>query len=262
MTDGAGCPICDGAMTERFRMKLLRRHEVRFDHCAGCGLLRSETPYWLDEAYAEAIADADTGILARNRAMVRRTACVLRLLGDSRAAYLDVAGGYGLFVRGMRDVGFDCYWHDPYCRNLFAKGFTAADAGRPFAALTAFEVLEHVHDPVAFVGGLLKQHAARTIILSTEVYRGEPPAPGTWRYYAPTGGQHITFFQERTLARLAARLGLRFATVRNFHVLTDDARLARWFPLVAGPLSRLLFPVATLGMRSRTIPDSIAAGAD
>ncbi len=37
--------------------------------------------------------------------------------------FLDYAGGYGVFTRLMRDIGFDFYWHDPYTQNLFANGF-------------------------------------------------------------------------------------------------------------------------------------------
>ncbi|MDM9385348.1 hypothetical protein QUB80_32355 [Chlorogloeopsis sp. ULAP01] len=34
--------------------------------CEESGLLKTEKPYWLDEAYQEAIADTDTGLVRRN----------------------------------------------------------------------------------------------------------------------------------------------------------------------------------------------------
>jgi hypothetical protein len=35
--------------------------------------------------------------------------------------FVDIGGGYGLLTRLMRDRGFDFYWKDPHCENIFAK---------------------------------------------------------------------------------------------------------------------------------------------
>jgi hypothetical protein len=50
-------------------------------------------------------------------------------------------GGYGMFVRLMRDGGFDFHREDPLCDNLFAQGFDRQDDGT-FELVTAFEVFE------------------------------------------------------------------------------------------------------------------------
>ncbi len=50
-----------------------------------------------------------------------------------------------MFVRLMRDNGFDFYRSDRQCENLFAKGFEASlDVSPSYELLTAFEVFEHL----------------------------------------------------------------------------------------------------------------------
>jgi hypothetical protein len=56
----------------------------------------------------------DTGIMQRNLYLSKITAFILLLFFDCRKKFLDYAGGYGVFVRLMRDYGFDFYWYDKY----------------------------------------------------------------------------------------------------------------------------------------------------
>jgi len=116
--------------------------------------------------------------------------------------YLDFAGGYGVLTRLMRDRGFDFYWQDPYCKNVFARGFEWENIKGETSSggVTAFEVLEHVPDPLGFVRSALEQARTSNLIFSTLLYEGEPPAPEKWWYYALETGQHISFFRRDTLA--------------------------------------------------------------
>lgn len=217
------CPICSSAMRNVFNAKLLNRYEIGYHQCSECGLLQTEKPYWLDEAYTDAIAEADTGLVMRNFSFASKLAALLYLEFDVKGSYLDVAGGYGMMARLMRDYGFDYYWEDKFCRNILARGFEADKSANPFVALTAFEVLEHVHDPLAFIQETMQQHGSRTLIFSTELYEGEePPAKGWW-YYAFSTGQHISFYQRKTLEKIGERLGLDFFSLNGVHILTDKA---------------------------------------
>ena len=146
------CPICMGTRAERFRARILGKYDIRYFYCGHCGLLQTEPPFWLEEAYSTAIAKTDTGLVTRNLYNAKALTSLLYFCFDPAADYVEYAGGYGLLTRLMRDRGFNFFWHDSYCQNIFARGFEWNQFGgrRASLAVTAFEVLEHVSDPVAF----------------------------------------------------------------------------------------------------------------
>ena len=134
-------------------------------------------------------------------------------------------------VRMLRDRGFDAWWSDPYCQNLLSRGFEGG-LGH-YHALTLFEVIEHLHDPLEHLEELVQRHHPELIILSTTTFVGGPPVPGDWDYYAFETGQHITFYQERTLHRLANRLGLVCERLGMVRVLSRTGVVPAWMRLVA-----------------------------
>ena len=75
-------------------------------------------PIWLGEAYAEPINRSDTGYVWRNLwARDKMRECIEFNLNPD-GIFLDYAAGYGLFVRLMRDAGYNFPWSDLYCQNL------------------------------------------------------------------------------------------------------------------------------------------------
>ena len=140
--------------------------------------------------------------------------------GEGR--YLDAAGGYGMLTRLMRDLGFNFYWKDKYCDNLLVPGFEYSEMLGKCRSVTAIEVMEHLTDPLEFVKEILAEAGAQTIIFTTELYEGEPPRPETWWYYAFPTGQHIGFYQRRTLEALGARLGLTLSSANGLHILSKS----------------------------------------
>lgn len=252
------CPICASPRELAFREAILGRHEVDYLHCQHCGLLQTEPPFWLDEAYGDAIAGADTGLLGRNLVAASKLAVLLYGCFDPRGKYVDIAGGYGVLTRRMRDYGFDYHWYDKYCQNLMARGFEAEKLAGPFTALSAFEVLEHIHDPLAFVGELMSRFQSRTLIFTTELYEGTLPPQKDWWYYAFSTGQHISFYQARTLEEIAKRLNLNFYSLHGLHILTDRTlRMPLMTRLLMGKLSSIAAILIRRKLGSRTFADHL-----
>jgi len=244
------CPICSGGMSPVFQAQVLGKYQAQYEVCNGCGFLRARAPHWLPEAYTSAIAAADTGLVMRNISIACKMAGVLYwLLGERGGGrYLDAAGGYGMLTRLMRDLGFDFFWADKYCENLLVPGFEYGPELGPCRAVTAMEVMEHLADPVEFVRDVLAMAGADTFIFTTELYEGTPPAPDAWWYYAFQTGQHIGFFQRRTLEMLGSRLGLRLASANGLHVLSRRPINERALALVTG---RIMSKVAPWWVRRR-----------
>jgi hypothetical protein len=250
------CPICDASRSVAFEATVLGRHRATYALCQNCGLLQAHRPYWLDEAYRSAITDSDSGLLQRNLDVSRRTASVIYSLLEPRSAYLDVGGGYGVLTRLMRDLGFDFYWSDPMCENIFARGFELPATVRSLGGLTAIEVMEHLEDPLTFVRRLFDRHSTKTLIFTTTLFEGSPPDPETWWYYTFHSGQHVSFYQSRTLKEIALRLGAHvYSHGGYFHLLTDRRIPEPWFHVCAGKLSQLLYRWATKRLGSRTYSD-------
>src|SRR4051812_4232747 len=113
------CPVCQSVERPFFIRRILGKYDVQYYFCETCGLLHTEKPYWLDEAYSNAIVATDVGIARRNVVTSTTAAAVWSWLYKGKGKFIDLAGGYGLFVRLMRDMGFDYYWSDPYASNVF-----------------------------------------------------------------------------------------------------------------------------------------------
>src|SRR5690606_10191648 len=124
--------------------------------------------------------------------------------------FLDYAGGYGIFTRIMRDIGFDFYWDDPYTENLLSKGFQKQEADK-YEALTTFESFEHFEDPLAEIAKIAD--ISENIIFSTALVPKPLPAPTDWWYYAFEHGQHIAFYSTKTFEVIAERFNLHYYNI-------------------------------------------------
>src|SRR3974390_843152 len=133
------CPICTAPERPYFTKRVLEKYDVDYYFCDSCMFLHAEKPHWLPEAYADAIVAADTGIVRRNLDASGKIAALFGWMFSRKDKFVDIAGGYGLFTRFIRDLGFDYYWSDPYAENVFARGFEANLQGTSFRAATAFE---------------------------------------------------------------------------------------------------------------------------
>ena len=248
------CRICAGKAEHVFTHQVLGKYDCAYFLCAQCGLLQTQAPFWLGEAYDEAIAAADTGLVQRNIQMCNILSTVAFCFFDRNSRYLDVAGGYGLLTRLMRDVGFDCYWSDKHCTNLLARGFEA-QASQDYALTSAFEVLEHLEDPMQFIGEALSRSTSRSLICSTYLFKGAIPAKNWW-YYAFATGQHISFYQPRTLQYIAKKFGVKLHSSGPIHLFTSQTINPALFKMATQPtVARLIGLAPKSLMTSRTAED-------
>lgn len=227
------CKVCQGPATHFGVIRVLGSHDAEYLRCTACGYLWADAPHWLAEAYSQAIAALDTGIVVRNLWLA--DACCA-LLGSSLRGVrtlVDYGGGTGLLVRTLRDRGHDAWWMDAYCENLLAAGFEAVP-GAHYDLLTAFELVEHLPDPME---GFRRMRAlAPRLLLSTDLQPGDGTDLRAWRYLAPEAGQHIGFFTRRSLEIVGEQLGLRLSSNgSNLHVLAEEAVSERWLRTLRKP---------------------------
>lgn len=251
------CSICSSPMDVCFTAKVVRKYTAEYKVCNNCGFLAVQEPHWFEEAYSRAIASADTGLVMRNVSLASKVAGVLYwIMGErSEGRYVDVAGGYGLFTRLMRDLGFDFYWADKYCENIISPGFEYQHEMGPCKAVTAFEVLEHITDPASFIKETFSVFGAQVLLFSTELYEGAPPRPGDWPYYAFATGQHVTFYQRRTLEILGTKLGFHFASANGLHIFSRAHINEQLLRVVTGWPSSLAALWIRFNMGSKTVSD-------
>lgn len=243
------CRVCGALSAYAFTQQVLRR-DVRYFDCAHCGYIQTEAPSWLAEAYSSAINDVDTGIMMRNQRNVSRVVMTLLALGQLNGRVVDHAGGYGILVRLLRDIGIDARWRDMYCENLLARGFEASPGGCEL--LTAFEVFEHLVDPVHDLAAMLAD--APCVLVSTELVTTSTTPLADWWYYGPEHGQHIGFFRPATLHRMASSLGCHHASDGvSLHLFSRVPIPKSWLALLK--LQRLTPLVARLRLRSKTMAD-------
>ncbi|WP_051822513.1 class I SAM-dependent methyltransferase [Desulfonatronum thiodismutans] len=227
------CRVCEERTAPIFQARILDKHDVAYFRCPGCGLIQTEPPYWLAEAYDQAIANQDVGLVRRNLELAAKLRNILLAHFDPGGRYLDYAGGYGLMVRLMRDEGFDFHRHDPFCTNIFAQNFDLPDlpylpaipclpdlASHRFEAITAFELLEHLQEPTATVRRLLEH--TDSLLFSTRLQPDPwPRSVDDWWYFWPQTGQHVTFYTLPTLRVLAEKTGTTlYSDGTALHLLT------------------------------------------
>jgi hypothetical protein len=212
------CKICGNISTEIFEAILLRKYKVTYYNCSKCGFLQTEDPYWLEEAYLNLNKkNSDIGAIQRNLINSRIVSAVIRLCLDNNSHYVDYGGGYGVFVRLMRDRGYNFFYDDKYNTNIFASGFDIADSNIDrFNLLTAFEVFEHFVSPCEELDGLLQK--SDNILFSTEILQDIPPHPDNWWYYSLSSGQHISFYTKRSLRLMADKFNLKYYSRNNMHL--------------------------------------------
>lgn len=222
------CKICKGPVEFAFSKVIIGKYEASYHRCRSCGFMQTDEPFWLDESYASAINDIDLGPVNRAVTGARLLEGVILSNFNPQGRFVDYGAGYGVLVRLMRDRGFDFYWHDPHCQNLFAKHFQVTPGSR-HDLLSAFEVFEHLSDPLMEIERMLEM--ADNIMFSTLLIPKKMTPE--WWYFGAEHGQHIAFYTIPALETIARRFGLHLASDgEGMHLLSkrkSSDRMIRFF---------------------------------
>ncbi len=206
------CKICKSKTIFKFEKMVLKKYLVRYYCCPKCDFIQAELPYPLEEAYADAIVEKDTGVLFRNILLAEKADLILKKNFNCRAKFLDFAGGYGVLTRLMRDKGYNFKSYDRFCKNLFSQQFLAndfIDSNEKYELITALEIFEHLENPLATIGLLAQK--AKAILFTTELIP-ENQDLKNWHYLSTDTGQHIVFYSSKTFEYLAQQLGFYYYT--------------------------------------------------
>lgn len=219
------CKICQNTATLIFKTIILSKYSVQYYQCELCKFIQTEEPYWLAESYTEAIGILDVGLASRNVELADILGPIISKHFDKKGMFLDYGGGYGLFVRLMRDRGLNFYRQDSHCENLFAKYFDLKDLpeNSTFDLVTAFEVFEHLANPLDEIEKMFEH--APSILFTTELQPQESfNAAEDWWYFSTEAGQHVSLYTYESLQNIARKFGKKlYSNKSNIHLLTDKS---------------------------------------
>ncbi|GAC1563825.1 MAG: hypothetical protein NVS2B7_37780 [Herpetosiphon sp.] len=226
------CKVCSAPTIVIGRGLVLAKYDVGYHKCVACGFVQPDAPHWLDEAYSNVITNSDLGLVQRNMFLSKLTAAIIHTHFDAGGRFIDFGGGYGLFVRMMRDLGLNFYRYDKFCPNLFAQRFEVDLEDRGvYNLVCAFEVFEHLVDPMTEIDQMLK--FSRNILFSTTLVPQKTPPVDEWWYYGLEHGQHVSLYSRESLQVIAERAGLRLYTNGvDLHLLTEKKISERVFNIV------------------------------
>lgn len=236
------CKVCSSKSNFLFEKRVLTKYQAKYYQCTNCLFIQTEEPFWLEEAYKSAITSLDIGLISRNNHYAPIVRAIMNHSFDVEKPALDYGGGYGMFVRLMRDKGLNFYRLDKYCENLFAKGFDVTDIEyKEFEIITAFEVFEHLAQPIEGINEMLS--LGGTIVFSTELIPGTTDL-NNWHYLVPEVGQHVSLYHYKTLKFLSDRFDLNLCSNgHNLHMLSKKKLNNQIFKLLAKHKASMLYNI-------------------
>ena len=119
------CKICNGALEKIFDKVVLNKYTADYLRCSHCHFVQTSEPIWIKEAYSSAITSLDIGLISRNLYLRETIRTIIDSFFPDSKLMLDYGGGYGMFVRLMRDLGYGkgyLYSHD-YPNNFIEQEF-------------------------------------------------------------------------------------------------------------------------------------------
>ncbi len=221
------CVMCGSGHTATVFVK----HGVEYSACGGCGFrfaspdVNPNLANALDDyerAYLQYLAPDPTDAANFDALCVWMERC-----RPLRGRVLDVGAGSGKFVRHLRARGIEAVGVEPSAA-LF-EHFLAGDSAfacdtlgrylratpRQFDIVTAFDVIEHVANPMEFI-----EHVAAALKPGGAFFVSTPDVDSVaartfrkwWHFYYP---YHLSYFSPKTLEAAAKRHGLALVDVSH-----------------------------------------------
>ena len=248
------CPICE--CTSGFK-KVDSRGEFDIMQCPRCELKFGWPLYYdleqYEDFYKRSSDDGHIGFRARTisrEAMKAKANKIIPLIDrfalrwlknhvPANSRVIDIGCGAGWFLAALEDSGYDpagLEVVEQQVNSLSQKGFPMikaevenypSDWPQP-AAVTSFEVLEHVTRPVEFLAKIRRRFPNAPIVLSV-------PSPKRWNLR--TGGHedtdfppnHLTRWNEKSLTEALTRAG--YANISFEYPRATSTELLWWFYL-------------------------------
>lgn len=256
----APCALCGGSRFHKHALPHLRR-------CDGCGLVsvrripaRAELEAVYGESYFRNQRHADVGYAdySADAALITRTAH--RRLADLehhallKGRLLDVGCALGFFMAAARSRGWDVEGCDisghavSFARKelgLPARQGTLAEGGyasESFDAVTMWDVIEHVADPVTELRLAASLLAPGGVLAMTTPDAGSLPARlmrSRWMGYK-LAEEHLYYFDRRTIVEALGAAGFEVVECRPVGKHISLGFFAERLSLYAGPAARML----------------------
>ena len=270
MPGPGACLVCGGT---RARV-LFRKGGKDFVRCEACGLVwldpmptAAEIAAYYEQSYRDGIyepyAAADT---IRRLIAEHRLAAVRPHARPGR--WLDVGAATGAFVEAAARAGLTaegCELSASAVAQGRARGLTMHHAGvedfapaAPYDAITAFDVLEHLREPRAFLDRLRRWLVpAGTLALTLPDVSSVYPRllmGRHWFYYAPS--DHLHYFDPSTITRLLGEhgfTGVRVTRAYNPLTLAYIALQLRQLTPALGRVAGALVAAVPAALRERPI---------
>jgi 2-polyprenyl-3-methyl-5-hydroxy-6-metoxy-1,4-benzoquinol methylase len=174
---------------------------------------------------------------------------------------LDIGCATGIFLKAAQNSGWDIYGieHSEYAarqakdrlgtgENIYYGNFQGFQSEKTFLAVSAWDVIEHVINPLFFLekvhsllqdNGIFVFSTVNTSSLNHQLF-GQ-----NWRYYSPP--EHLSYFNLRNLTRMLNQTGyelLKIRTIFSYQAFVDGINQRQRLSLKPNKLIKsFLFPL-------------------
>ena len=230
------CPICNANTVELLDVIDFNKYcthdeiveyelsgiPIYYSNCKSCGFTYANDIYlWNHDDFKKKIYNEEYIKYDQDYVEVRPQQSfkfLVDFFGESlkNANHLDYGGGSGRLVDIMNQNGISSVNYEPFSSDSVIPNYQ-------FDLITAFEVLEHVPNPVDLfdkINGLLSDPGI--FLFGTQVNDGwiTKGKRLDWWYASPRNG-HISLFSKKSLSLLAEKYGFYFASIDSgLHLFT------------------------------------------